>query len=63
MIPVVDKYNAIYVVTDAPSGLEFGIDCITYETGPGLSAIYFIFIHGIQKMKKFYRATICPAIL
>ena len=42
MIPVVDKYNAIYVVTDAPSGLEFGIDCITYETGPkfsGLSAI------------------------
>ena len=42
MIPVVDKYNAIYVVTDAPSELEFGIDCITYETGPkfsGLSAI------------------------
>ena len=60
MIPVVDKYNEIYVVTDAPSGLEFGIDCITYETGPkfsGLSAIW------IQKMKKFYRATICPAIL
>ena len=42
MLPVVDKYNAIYVVTDAPCGLEFGIDCITYETGPkfsGLSAI------------------------
>lgn len=44
MLPAaaVDKYNAIYVITDAPCGLEFGIDCITYETGPkfsGLSAI------------------------
>ena len=35
MIPVVDKYNAIYVVTDAPSG----IDCITYETGPKFSGL------------------------
>ena len=34
-----DKINAVYLVTDAPSGLEFGVDCITYETGPNFSGL------------------------
>jgi len=47
-----DTSDSILIVLDVPSGVEFGIDCITYETGPkfkGLSLVptglHFVY-HG-----------------
>jgi len=47
-----DTSDSILIVLDVPTGVEFGIDCITYETGPkfkGLSLVpsglHFVY-HG-----------------
>lgn len=34
--------DAIFIVTDAPSGLDFGIDCMSYETGKQFRGITMI---------------------
>lgn len=34
--------NSILIVLDVPSGLEFGIDCITYDTGPKFKGLTLV---------------------
>jgi len=36
------KRGGILVIVDSPPGIEFGIDCMTYETGPKFRGISMI---------------------
>jgi len=56
--------GAVLYLCDAPSGLDFGIDCMTYETGPrfrgvsmipaGLHVVYYSTGHGAPQGSFFY---------
>ena len=55
--------DSFFVLTDAPSSLDFGVDCMSYETGPKFSGLSLIppglhFIHhstGMGARTGFFR--------